>query len=312
MEPPQRSGPSRLLYRRGVEDPHLESSVRGDGDAVFLKQFHAQRIEPVPRFPEPLQQRHVRQIRQARLPSPHHGLSQRMSASQMDQQRPQQLLRRLVLAQPSQRPRLRRQILPVVRKERDQQVPVLACRPLHHGSAHASTIQNYDAEDKLALMPPPPPPPPRQRGCAPRCIPINHDQKVLQPLDIENLIPAEHPARKIWAVAGMFMMRREEGEDEKMTAAPSVPSRLDSLKTLQDTRPHRAKPTGEKAFPVEVVAGQGFTAPGRDIGNIRLKPVAPRGSSCTRSCPWTLLWQGRPALESRRGRLSIVRRPWCD
>ena len=152
MEPPQRSGPSRLLYRRGVEDPHLESSVRGDGDAVFLKQFHAQRIEPVPRFPEPLQQRHVRQIRQARLPSPHHGLSQRMSASQMDQQRPQQLLRRLVLAQPSQRPRLRRQILPVVRKERDQQVPVLACRPLHHGSAHASTIQNYDAEDKLALM----------------------------------------------------------------------------------------------------------------------------------------------------------------
>ncbi len=35
---------------------------------------------------------------------------------------------------------------------------------------------------------------------APRYIPINRNQKVLQPLDIENLIPADHPVRKIWAV----------------------------------------------------------------------------------------------------------------
>jgi transposase len=31
----------------------------------------------------------------------------------------------------------------------------------------------------------------------PRYIPINRNQQVLQPLDIEQLIPAEHPARKI-------------------------------------------------------------------------------------------------------------------
>ena len=47
---------------------------------------------------------------------------------------------------------------------------------------------------------------------APRYIPINRDQKVLQPLDIENLIPAEHPARKIWAVVGgLDLSRFEQG-----------------------------------------------------------------------------------------------------
>jgi transposase len=45
---------------------------------------------------------------------------------------------------------------------------------------------------------------------APRYIPINRDQKVLQPLDIENLISAEHPARKIWAVVGGLDLRRFE------------------------------------------------------------------------------------------------------
>lgn len=46
----------------------------------------------------------------------------------------------------------------------------------------------------------------------PRYIPINRDQKVLQPLDIENLIPAEHPARKIWAVVGgLDLSRFEQG-----------------------------------------------------------------------------------------------------
>ena len=37
---------------------------------------------------------------------------------------------------------------------------------------------------------------------APRYIAIDRNQKVLQPLDIEQLIPAEHAARKIWAVVG--------------------------------------------------------------------------------------------------------------
>lgn len=45
---------------------------------------------------------------------------------------------------------------------------------------------------------------------APRYIAINRNQKVLQPLDIENLIPGEHPARKIWAVVGGLDLSRFE------------------------------------------------------------------------------------------------------
>ena len=45
---------------------------------------------------------------------------------------------------------------------------------------------------------------------APRYIPINRNQQVLQPLDIEQLIPAEHPARKIWAVVGGLDLSRFE------------------------------------------------------------------------------------------------------
>jgi len=44
----------------------------------------------------------------------------------------------------------------------------------------------------------------------PRYIPINRHQKVLQPLDIENLIAPDHPARKIWAVVGGLDLRRFE------------------------------------------------------------------------------------------------------
>ena len=45
---------------------------------------------------------------------------------------------------------------------------------------------------------------------APRYIPINRNQQVLQPLDVENLIPADHPARKIWAVVGQLDLSRFE------------------------------------------------------------------------------------------------------
>ena len=45
---------------------------------------------------------------------------------------------------------------------------------------------------------------------APRYIPIDRNQKVLQPLDIEQLITAEHPARKIWAVVGKLDLSRFE------------------------------------------------------------------------------------------------------
>ncbi len=44
-----------------------------------------------------------------------------------------------------------------------------------------------------------------------RYIPINRDQQVLQPLDIERLIAADHAARKIWAVVtGLDLSRFEE------------------------------------------------------------------------------------------------------
>ena len=45
---------------------------------------------------------------------------------------------------------------------------------------------------------------------APRYIPIDRDQTILQPLDIEKLIPAAHPARKIWAVVGGLDLSRFE------------------------------------------------------------------------------------------------------
>jgi transposase len=64
---------------------------------------------------------------------------------------------------------------------------------------------------------------------APRYIPINRNQKVLQPLDIENLIPAEHPARKIWAVVGGLdlsrfeeQIRAVEGRAGRDTFAPQL------------------------------------------------------------------------------------------
>ncbi len=47
---------------------------------------------------------------------------------------------------------------------------------------------------------------------APRYIPINRNQTILQPLDIEQLIPAEHAARKIWTVVGGLDLSRFELE----------------------------------------------------------------------------------------------------
>ena len=44
----------------------------------------------------------------------------------------------------------------------------------------------------------------------PRYIPINRDQQILQPLDIDKLIAADHPARKIWAVVAQLDLSRFE------------------------------------------------------------------------------------------------------
>lgn len=44
----------------------------------------------------------------------------------------------------------------------------------------------------------------------PRYIPIDRNQQVLQPLNIEKLVVADHPARKIWAVVGELDLSRFE------------------------------------------------------------------------------------------------------
>ena len=63
----------------------------------------------------------------------------------------------------------------------------------------------------------------------PRYIPINRNQKILQPLDIENLITGDHPARKIWAVvAGLDLSGFEqeiqsvEGRAGRNTFSPQL------------------------------------------------------------------------------------------
>ena len=84
VQPPQRAGPARLLHGRAIERPHLKAPRRGHRYAVLPEQLHAQRVQPVARLPQPLEQGHVRQIRQARLARPHDGLAQGMPAAEMD------------------------------------------------------------------------------------------------------------------------------------------------------------------------------------------------------------------------------------
>ena len=62
------------------------------------------RVQPTLGFLQPLQQRHVRQVRQMRLSGANHRLPQRVSAAEMQQKGPQQVVDRLVFAQPLQRP----------------------------------------------------------------------------------------------------------------------------------------------------------------------------------------------------------------
>ena len=80
---------------------------------------------------EPLQQPHVRQVRQTRLPGAHDRLAQRVPASQMEQERAQQALDRLVLAQPLQCSGVLCQLPPVCGQKRHQHFPVLvqSCQP---------------------------------------------------------------------------------------------------------------------------------------------------------------------------------------
>ncbi len=154
---PQRAGLARLLHRGRVKRPQLEAAPARHRDAVLLKQPHAQRVQPLLRLPQALQQRHIRQVGQIRLSRPHHRLPQRVPAPQMDQQRAQQVVHRLVLAQPLQRAGVLGQLPPLTGQERHQQVPVLVHRDSPPVSVSDITILRPDTDIKLALMPCAPP-----------------------------------------------------------------------------------------------------------------------------------------------------------
>ena len=63
-----------------------------------------------------------------RLSGANHRLPQRVSATEVQQKGPQQVVDRLVFAQPLQRPGILRQFAPVLREERQQHLPVLVHR----------------------------------------------------------------------------------------------------------------------------------------------------------------------------------------
>ena len=63
-----------------------------------------------------------------RLSGANHRFPQRVSAAEVQQEGPQEVVDRLVFAQPLQRPGVLRQLAPVLREERQQHIPVLVHR----------------------------------------------------------------------------------------------------------------------------------------------------------------------------------------
>ena len=128
VQAPQRPARSRFLHRRRIHGPNLERGPRDDRQALLLEQTDTQRVQPTLGLLQPFQQRHVRQVRQMRLSGANHRLPQRVSATEVQQKGPQQVVDRLVFAQPLQRPGILRQFAPVLREERQQHLPVLVHR----------------------------------------------------------------------------------------------------------------------------------------------------------------------------------------
>ena len=123
VQTPQRPARSRFLHGRRIHGPHLERAPGDDRQALLLEQPDTQRVQPALGFLQPFQQRHVRQVRQMRLSGANHRLPQRVSAAEVQQKGPQQVVDRLVFAQPLQRPGILRQFAPVLGEERQQQPP---------------------------------------------------------------------------------------------------------------------------------------------------------------------------------------------
>ena len=124
VQPPQRPRLARLLHGCGIQRPHLEAPVARHIQTRLIPQCPAQRMQPSLGFPQPLPDRCGGQLGQLRFARTHCRLPQRVAAPEMQQQYAQQVLARLVLAQPLQRPRFRRQFALVRGQELDQQVTV--------------------------------------------------------------------------------------------------------------------------------------------------------------------------------------------
>ena len=97
-----------------------------------------------------------------RLPGANYRFPQRVSAAEVQQEGPQEVVDRLVLAQPLQRPGVLRQLAPVLRQERQQHIPVLIHRagPPCHASACQDTpatlrkqVSAYGVESRPPLRP---------------------------------------------------------------------------------------------------------------------------------------------------------------
>ena len=128
VQAPQRPARPRFLHRRRIHRTDPECALGDDRQVALPEQPDTQRAQPLAGFLQALQQRHVGQIRQLRLPGAHRRLPQRVPAAEVQQQGPQEVVHRLVLAQPLQRSGVPRQLLPVRGQERQQHVPILAAR----------------------------------------------------------------------------------------------------------------------------------------------------------------------------------------
>ena len=111
-------------------------------------------MQPTLGFLQALQQRHVGQVREMCLSGANHRFPQRVSAAEVQQEGPQEVVDRLVFAQPLQRPGVPRQLAPTLGEERHQHIPVL----VHHAGLRVmhlhARIRRPSHENKLAPMGP--------------------------------------------------------------------------------------------------------------------------------------------------------------
>jgi hypothetical protein len=121
---------SGLLDHRRIDQSQRWNERRFSDKAAFLKQRATKPIQPILAFAQPFEQGYVGKFRKLGLPGPHHGLSHRKTAPQVQQKRAHVVLFTLILTQPFQRLRHLPQLFPVRREKGKQQFPILVREPL--------------------------------------------------------------------------------------------------------------------------------------------------------------------------------------